>query len=236
MARNTPTKPSTTKEFTGKVALLDMHSLREATDVLVSEERVSIDFGNLKSILENVPAAHKWEARGWVDTELHIASLSIDTKSEAQQRLSEALGRHFEVDESYYRDNFVSTPAGRHPAEVFDKEKGLRPFISLAPRLAYAIGRLSRYDEPQVLVVTHCFELFYPLVHLAQSNQGARVGLAFFSSLLDHRWKQAGLLTEGSPIDFFDLDPFASQILGGIQLTERRAAQPPPKRTGIDRL
>jgi hypothetical protein len=145
------------------------------------------------------------------------------------------LRRYFEVDVFYYRDNFVSTPPGRHPAEFFDKDKGLRPFISLAPRLAYAIGRQCRFPEPQVLVLTHCFELYYPLAHLARSTPRARVGLVYFSSLLDHRWKLTGLFDSDSPIFFFDLDPFASEILGGIELTGPKAA-PEPKRSGVDWL
>jgi hypothetical protein len=218
---------------TGKVTLIDIPSIREATDTFApSEERVQTDFSRLKSIVAQ--ARTDWTNRDWEPAELTVAAVSIDPKSEGQQRFTDMLRRHFEVDASYYRENFVSTPPGRHPAEVFDREKGLRPFTSVAPRLAYTVGRLAHHSEPQVLVVTHCFELHYPLMHLAQSNKDARVGLAYFGSLLDHRWKLAGIFDRGYAISFFDLDPFASEIFGGIELNERKAAAMPPKRSGLD--
>jgi len=233
MARLNPSPKESA--FTGKTTFLDLHSLHEGTNALASEDRVQVDFARLKGILRELRTGDKAKAKGWADAELIVALLSIDTKSEGQQRFADMVARYFEVEESYYRDNFVSTPAGRHPAEVFDKEKGVRPFISLAPRLAYGVGRLARYEEPHVLVLTHCFELYYPLTHLVRSNMQARVGLAYFSSLLDHRWKQAGLFDDESPVDFFDLDPYASEILGGIELTGRRATQS-AKRSPFDRI
>lgn len=217
-----------------KVDLIDFVAFREGTDVIAAgEERVQIDFPALKDVITNIRVDPTWKAEGWVPAQLQIALLSIDTKSEGQQRVVEALGRNFSVDPSYYRDNSVSAPPGRHPSEIFDREKGQRPIFSVASRLAYAVGRLSCHPDPQVLVVTHCFELFYPLTHLARSNPNARVGLAFFASLLDQRWKHAGLFDADFGVRFFDLDPFASRIFGGIDLTGRR--QPSSlKKSGLD--
>jgi hypothetical protein len=224
---------SKTPEHTGKITLIDVASLREAAEVFpAGEERVQIDFGAFSDRL--VQARRSWQADGWVDAERTVAVASLDLKSEGQQRFADALKRHFIVDVSYYRDNFVSTPPGRHPSEFFDKEKGVRPIISLAPRLAYTIGRLSCSLDPQVLIVSHAFELSYPLLDLA--NRKAKVALAYFASLLDHRWKLAGLFESESPIRFFDLDPHVTELIGGIDLTKTREAQLSNKREGLGSL
>ncbi len=220
------------KRNTGKVDLIDMNSIREGTEVLSNgEERIQPDFPLLKAVIQGVRQHPDWKQKGWVAADLQIACASIDTKSEGQQRVVDALGRHFSVDASYYRDNFVSAPAGRHPGDIFDRDKGQKSLLSVASRLTYAIGRLSCHSEPQILVVTHCFEVFYPLTHLARTNKLARVGLAYWPSLLDQRWKFTGLFDE-SEISFFDLDPFVPKIFGGIEIESRRS--PSPKPSGLD--
>ena len=217
------------------VDLIDMNSLREATEAFSGgEERVQPDFSALKEVIIRV--RRDWRQKGWRDAELQIALASVDVKSEGQQRVVAAMERTFDtVDASYYRDNFISTPPGRSPNEMFDRDKGQRPMVALASRMAYAVGRLSCGSEPQVLVVTHAFELYYPLLQLRRSNPSARVGLAYFGSLLDQRWKFAGVTSaeRENEIEFYDLDPLASDIFGGVDLMERRPAHQ-PKKSGLD--
>lgn len=88
---------------------------------------------------------------------------------------------------------------------------------------------MARHANSQVLVVSHSFELYDPLMDLARRMHESRdeyveggVGLAFFGSLLDYRWKTTGILdnaeNRNGGIKFFDLDQHSEQLLG-IDLT-----------------
>jgi hypothetical protein len=93
-----------------------------------------------------------------------------------------------------------------------------KPIVSFAPRIAYIAGLFARHPDPHFMVVCHSFELYGPLMDLARRISAGKVGLAYFGSLLDYRWKAAGLFErsdEGAPhIHFFDLDPFGKELIG----------------------
>jgi hypothetical protein len=215
----------------GKITLIDIPSLREATEVFAAgDERPQIDFNALAAILARIRVDWQWAPTD----QLPVAVASLDPNSEGQQRFAEALKRYFIVDASHYRDNFVSTPPGRHPSEFFDKEKGLRPVVSVASRLAYTLGRMAVHAAPEILVVSHSFELHYPLSHLAKKHPG-KVGLAYFASVLDHRWKFVGLGDSDCPIWFYDLGADARALLGGSELRDARSTQT-TKPEGLDLL
>jgi len=76
------------------------------------------------------------------------------------------------------------------------------------------------------------------MLNFAQRNERARVGLAFFGSLLDYRWKQGGLFDSENPIEFFDLDDHSAELLGGIDLSGRARSQvaASPSGSGLSRL
>ena len=208
------------------VNLIDCNSLLEAGDSIAAAERldrVQIEYSKLRALLISERTDQNWEP-----ADAFIALVSANEESEGQQRFSTMLTRSgFETDVSSYRDNYVSLPAGRKPADFYDqnKDKRERPLVSLAPRLTYALGLLARYTEPQVLIVSHAFELYWPMLNFARRNQRARVGLAFFGSLLDYRWKQGGLFDSESPIKLFDLDYHSAELLGGIDLSGRARSQ-----------
>jgi hypothetical protein len=185
-------------------------------------ERVQFDYPKLRERL----AQWRADVLRWEPPQHSVAVVSADEKSDGQRRFVEMLGRSgFQADVSFYRDNFVSLPAGRQPAEVFDKEKPHRPLVSLASRICYSIGLLARHADAQVIVVSHAFELYWPMSDFAEraarSKGKGGIGLAFFGSLLDTRWKHTGIFEGTSPIKFYDLDEFAPELLGGIDLGGR---------------
>ncbi len=221
------------------VNLVDCNSLLEAGDSIAAAERldrVQIEYSKLRALLIS-----ERTKKQWAQTDVSIALVSANEESEGQQRFTTMLTRSgFETDVSSYRDNYVSLPAGRKPADFYDqnKDKRERPLVSLAPRITYALGLLARYSEPQVIIVSHAFELYWPMLNFAQRNERARVGLAFFGSLLDYRWKQGGLFDSENPIEFFDLDDHSAELLGGIDLSGRARSQvaASPSGSGLSRL
>ena len=127
----------------------------------------------------------------------------------------------FTVDEVDYRAAYVSPP----PDDTMDGASSEsipkpKPVESLTARLCYILGLLSRHDDVQVLVVSHSFELHGPLTNLAQRMPQGRVGLAYFRTLLDKRWRGVDLgeapgRREGSTaLHFIDLEPYAKRLLG----------------------
>ncbi|MFH0982100.1 MAG: hypothetical protein V2A79_11220 [Planctomycetota bacterium] len=193
------------------VTVFDGASLHAAVEVLSERlgRRLTIDYPKLKLRADEVRAS-----AGWQPATISAILLSIDPDSEGQQRFQTML-RHagFEPDLSHYRDAFVSLPPGRSPNEASGKS-----IVSFAARIAYIAGLMVRHPEPHVLVVSHSFELCGPLSDLAHRIPSAKVGIAYFASLIDFRWKAAGLLDGKSPVTFFDLDAHGKELLG-VNLT-----------------
>lgn len=218
------------------INFVDCNALLEATEAVAAAERidrVQFSYPALKNVLRS------FRSGDWRRSQLDIALVSADRSSEGQQRFAAMLDREgFEADVSYYRDNFVSLPPGRQPADLFDPEKKQRPLISLATRISYSLGLLARHPAPQVLVVSHSFEMYWPMLNFVERNPAARVGLVFFGSLLDYRWKHTGVLDSDSPVKFFNLDAHSADLLGGVDLTGNtvRATPRAATSTGLNRL
>ncbi len=203
--------------------LVDGHSLFGAAEAIGSRfgrPKVTIDYAALYERLSLLRTAAEWEPAS-----INPITLSIDPASEGQQRfLSMVKHSGFEPDTVFYRDVFVSLPPGRTPNESDAKSP-----VSLASRINYIIGLMARHPGSQFLVVSHSFEHYWPLIDLASRLEKGKVGLAYFGSLLDFRWRLAGLLDnrdEKLPIEFFDLDNFAFDLMG-VELTTKSRDQTP---------
>lgn len=205
--------------------IVDAASLFDASEVIaerVGRSKVTIDYSKLREVLDSLRVKN-----GWRPASFNSIVLSVDPASEGQQRF-QAMLRHsgFEPDIVHFRDSFVSVPPGRSIDEVFKRdEAGSKPktIVSLAPRIAYIAGLMARHADSQFLVVSHSFELFGPLTDLSQRLNKGKVGIAYFGSLLDHRWRAAGLLDEKLGIRFFDLDQEGGTLLG-IDIADRSSA------------
>lgn len=206
-----------TKTTSFDPTILDGASLYDA-GVVIAERfgrtKVTLEYSKLCKRLNDLRAT-----AGWREASLSPILLSINPNSEGQQRFQSML-RHsgFEPDVIHYRDTFVSLPPGRSPSEATGKP--IKPMASLAPRIAYIAGLIALHadSDPQFLVVSHSFELYGPLTDLAHRVRKGKVGIAYFASLLDYRWKATGLLDkeqggDGS-VKFFDLDPYGKELLG----------------------
>ncbi|MGH8335915.1 MAG: hypothetical protein ACRETL_03630 [Gammaproteobacteria bacterium] len=208
--------------------IVDAASLFDASEAIaerVGRSKVTIDYKKLRECLDSLR-----KQRGWKQASPNTLLLSIDPNSEGQRRFQEML-RHsdFEVDVVHFRDTFVSVPPGRSPNEMTG-----RPIVSLASRMGYVAGLMARYEDPNLLVVSHGFELFAPLTDLRRRKERGRVGIAYFGSLLDYRWKLAGLFDDKLDLEFFDLDPHSDELLG-VDLGGR-ASPAPDSRTGLSRF
>jgi len=208
--------------------IVDAASLFDASEVIaerISRSKVTIDYSKLRECLDSLRRQH-----GWRPASPNTIVLSIDPNSEGQRRFQDML-RHagFEVDVVHFRDTFVSVPPGRSPNEMSSK-----PIVSLAPRIAYVAGLMARFDDPQLLVISHGFELYGPLIDLRRRLASSRVGIAYFGSLLDYRWKLAGLFDGKLDVEFFDLDLHSDDLLG-VDLVGRTGVAP-DARNGLGRF
>lgn len=190
------------------VTVVDAASLFDATELIAerhNRSKVTIQYNELKNRLDEFR-----RAEGWPPAVLNVILLSLDPASEGQQRFKSMLSHAgFEPDVVPYRDAFVSLPPGRSPAE-----SSAKPITSFAARIAYIAGLMTRYDDASLIVVSHAFELCSPLADLAERLPKRRVGIAYFASLMDFRWRSAGLFDDELPISFFDLDPFGLDLMG----------------------
>jgi len=201
--------------------VVDAASIFDACEVIaerVGRAKVTLDYTKLRDRLDRIRVA-----AGWRPATLNTVILSVDPSSEGQQRFQTMLEHAgYEPDVLHYRDSFVSVPPGRSPNEM-----GGKPIVSLAPRIAYVAGLLARHLDPHFLVVSHSFELYGPLTDLARRLTAGKVGIAYFGSLLDYRWKATGLLESvgaGKELQFFDLDPQGRELLG-VDLAGAHARQ-----------
>ena len=208
--------------------IVDAASLFDASEVIAeraARSKVTIDYSKLRKRLDALRGQS-----GWRLAQPNTIILSIDPNSEGQRRFQEMLHHSgFEIDVIHFRDTFVSVPPGRSPNEMTGK-----PIVSLATRMGYVAGLMARFDDPHLLLVSHSFELFGPLTDLKRRNTNSKVGIAYFGSLLDYRWKLAGLLDEKLDIEFFDLDPYSDELLG-VDFASR-ASPAPDARTGLSRF
>jgi hypothetical protein len=190
--------------------VVDGLSLFGATEALaerIGANRVTIDYRRLRSVVESLR-----KDAGWRDATLNTILLAVDPESEGQHRFKTMISHAgFLPDIVHYRNSYLSVRAG---SSLRDREA--KQFASLSSRISYIIGLIARYRDPHFVVVSHAFELHGPLADLANrvKSNGGRVGLAYFSSLLDERWYSAGMRDQNQPITFFDLDPYSKEILG----------------------
>lgn len=169
------------------------------------DSRKNLDYTALANCLARIR-----EDANWNKAALNSIVISIDPNSEGQIRFESMLTHSgFETDRVFFRDAFVSLPPGLSP-----RDSSYDSLISLAPRISYVAGLMGRYDRPELLVVSHAFELCGPLTDLARRKPNGRVGIAYFGSLMDYRWRMAGLMEGDLNIEFFDLDEFGREIFG----------------------
>ena len=208
--------------------VVDGASLFDAAEAIgdrFGRSKVTVDYTKLNERLANLRSL-----AGWNPATVSTILLSIDPSSEGQQRFQSML-KHagFEPDVVYFRDAFVSLPPGRSPADASAKST-----VSLASRITYIAGLMARYPSSEFLVITHSFELHGPLLDLADRLNQGKVGLAYFGSLLDYRWRLAGLMDGKLNINFFDLDPYGHELVG-VELVAK-ASDPQQFRSGLKRF
>jgi hypothetical protein len=203
------------------VNVVDCPSLFYAAEVLAEREgvqRLTFDYQALKDHLSELRARERWPRAS-----LDLALVSTDLHSESQGRFVTALERlGFTVDRIDYRDAFVSMPPGRL---VRERDSNERSVTSVSSRIAYLAGLLARYEDADLLVVSHSFELYAPFLDLGRRLSAGRVGLAYFSSLIDYRYRLAGFLDQkprGGRAGFLDLETELSKLVAGSTVSLNR--------------
>jgi hypothetical protein len=149
---------------------------------------------------------------------MELAIGSVDPKSDNQSRFVAALERlKLTIDRVDFRQAFVSMPPGRHPGD-----EGDRSIISVAPRMTYLAGLLARSPDAELIVVSHSFEIFGPLQDLARRTTKGLVGIAYFSSLIDFRYRATGIMDatrSRTGVQFYDLDEWLPELFGGTPIS-----------------
>jgi len=203
------------------INVVDCPSLFDAADALAEREgvqRLTFDYQAVKENLTEIRNRERWPR-----STLDLALVSLDLQSESQGRFVAALERlGFTVDRIDFRDAFVSMPPGRL---VRDRASNERSIVSMSSRIAYLAGLLARHESADVLVVSHAFELYAPFTDLARRLSGGHVGLAYFSSLVDFRYRLAGFLDQRprpGRAGFFDLEPELPKLVSSSLSLNRR--------------
>lgn len=200
------------------VNIIDCPSLFYAAEVMAEREgvqRLTFDYQALKNQLREVRVEENWP-----EASLDLAFVSVDLQSESQGRFVTALERFgYTVDRIDYRDAFISLPPGRL---VRDRDSSDRSVVSTSSRISYLAGLLARHPNADLLVVSHAFELYAPFVDLARRLSTGRVGLAYFGSLVDFRYRLAGFLEQkprpGRP-GFLDIEKALPMLVTGSALS-----------------
>jgi hypothetical protein len=243
--------------------VIDASSLFDAGEVIAARfgrDKISVGYAKLRETLDDLR-----KERGWCPSSLNSILLSVDPQSQGQQRfLSMLVNAEYEPHIVHFRDNFVSVPPGRSAEEFFKRDESAnrtKTIASLASRIAYIAGLMAHRLDSQILVVSHSYEICGPLADLSRrmkkraeesesrkmkegrrmteesSGSSGKVGLAYFGSLLDYRWRGAGLF-EGKEgklgVEFFDLDPH-SEALIGVDLARRENSGSGSQATGFDK-
>jgi hypothetical protein len=189
-----------------------LFSVADATAKLHDVQRYSFNYSILRQRLI--------EARktlGFAPSDTDLAIVSVDSNSESQRRFIEAIAKQgYEVDPVDFREAFISLPPGQLPGE----ETGYRSTISFAPRIAYLAGLLAKSPDSQFLVVTHSFDVYWPLQELAKRlDRTGGVAIAFFSSMLDFRLRRI-LLSKSDlgPVKFYDLQDSLFELIGAREV------------------
>ena len=191
-----------------------LFSVADATAKLHDVQRYNLNYGALRQKL-----ADARKDLGFAPAETDLAMVSLDPSSEPQRRFVDAIAKlGYEVDAVDFHDAFVSLPPGQLPSE----ESGYRSTISFAPRIAYLAGLMAKSQDSQLLVVTHSFDVYWPLQALARRLPRGGVALAYFSSMLDFRWRRI-FASQSSPngngVKFFDLQDSLFELLGARDTT-----------------
>ena len=197
------------------ITLADGASLFDACESIAARldlSRVTLNYAKLKERLDSIRREAKWPP-----ATLTAILLSVDPQSEGQSRFQSML-RHagFDPDIVHFRDAFVSLPPGRSPSEMTMKST-----VSLAARLSYIAGLMAGHPLAHFMVVSHSYELHAPLLDLAGRLPKGKVGLAYFGSLLDYRWRSSGIFDKNLGFRFFDLDEHSDELLG-VNLVMRK--------------
>jgi hypothetical protein len=202
-----------------RITAIDCTSLFNAADAIASrldQQRITFDYSFLYRRLAEILTQH-----GWPPAEMVLALVSVDPKSENQGRFTTALERiGYTIAPIDYHEAFVSVPPGRAPGD-----EG-RSVITMAPRISFLAGLLSRYADAQLLVVSHAYENYWPLEELARRATKGHAGVAYFSSLIDFRFRATGILDprpRGGGVSFFDLEDVLPTLIGvgGASQNER---------------
>src|SRR5208337_3780098 len=213
--------------------IVDAASLFDLSELIEEQvgSKVTIDYRKFR---ERLKALRQNEGWGSDSPNTITILLSIDPSSEGQQRVQVMLrSSGFDLDCVDFRETFVSLPPGRNPNEFYaaaTRDKPVKTVKSLASRIAYIAGLMARFDDPRLLVVSHSFDLYGPLTDLSRrvSKGKGKVGVAYFGSLLDYRWKLHGLfdqeIRKRLGLEFFDLDPYSDELLGVDLAGRARAA------------
>ena len=148
-----------------------------------------------------------------------FAFVAIDPEHEGQRKFTTFLDKKlgFLVDETDFRDAFV----------LPNRESS---YQRLSTRVTYVAGLLA-HKQPDLVVVTDAFDVYFPLVDYVQ-HRGGRVTLAFFRRGLEERWQRTGLFEGKSPIEFLDLSADSDAIIG----TDLSLGHSEKGRTGLGRF
>jgi hypothetical protein len=195
----------------GCVDLLDTASFHFGLESLadyVNQDSVRLNFSAMADVLRECR-----QQVGFAPASQSVVYAAVDLESEAQQRLGKSWrAAGFDFVELDYRDCSPSLTAGENPSRSDDGPRRSR-VGAMVPQISYALGTLRQFEQPEVVVLSHAFDFYSPMTALAAS--GAKVCLAYFRTILDRRWMgRADVLSENSDITFFDLDPFAEQLIG----------------------
>lgn len=168
------------------ITIIDANSLYSITKI---HEKTKTNYENLKLVCEIVRNENGMNPSDRTDIYMYRDPSNMD-----QQRFVTYLNKinmnptQFNINRGYI------TP----PLDFKEKD-----YTSMVPKIAYALGLLSKYETANILIISHSSELLDFIYDLDKRLTKGKLGIAFFHSLLKKNKK-----------DFINLDPYSKEILG----------------------
>lgn len=166
---------------------------------------------NYKELLDLLSEVRR--NRRYREPDATFAAVSRDFRSQPQERFVEALKRLQITVGSYdFRACSVS------PGEKTSALEGHNQIQTLTAPISYLLGLLADRKDPEVVIISGSFDLFYPLIDFVTARKG-KATLLFFRNFFDSRWMQKwedfpGLFNPDCPIGWGELDANSERLLG----------------------
>lgn len=191
------------------INLLDGNWINTAADWArrASKENLKFNFKAMQDLFVHIRASSELPP-----SSKSVITLALDLDNAGQSKLADAVRAcGIYPNKTDYRHAYVSnTETGK------DISRPAPMPMSLAHWMTYMMGLIAgQGGEPTLVLVTGAFEVVGPIREMVIERK-AKVVVAYFSRMMDSRYKETGVFRDNKikGFDFFDLEPYSKDLLG----------------------